>query len=182
MKKNIIVAGIILALFACDKDETNPEQSITSNNQTTNTTVDTSAYFNNYRFSDDMVLCEPFYKDNEINSYAILSVVSKPCSKLSSKLDGYFKFWSDPQVGVYTIVGKAGEVPIANNIGPTSFSMVFYNHGESMLSSTGGTISLSKNKADTTLFDLNWKNVDMTYEHNDSTIQFSGNLSGLEKK
>lgn len=101
-----------------------------------------------------------------------------PCQNSSSKLDGYFKYGQKPAAGTYTVVGTAGDFPIATNIGETEFSMLFYGHLAQELYSTSGTIELTVNAADDTKLDMKW--TDVVMETKDGTsLKFSGNLIGL---
>jgi hypothetical protein len=182
MKKILIVLSLLAAFSACDKEEdatpaispTNNNSNNNGNNGNNNNTLD-----NSYQFSDDNVECFPHSSDPSINANGILSLVSKPCSKSGSKLDGYFKWQSRPAPGTYTVVGSIGTVPFSPNLNTDEFSMVFYGHGQATLYSIGGTVEITKNASDTAKLDLNWTDVDMAYGNDSTVIQFSGNLKGL---
>tara|TARA_R110002049_G_scaffold177901_5_gene345134 strand:- start:127 stop:657 length:531 start_codon:yes stop_codon:yes gene_type:complete len=176
MRKILTFLVIAFVIVACEKEDDQP------NNPTVNgggnNTDPTTEFNNSYQFSDDMKMCFPLFEPS-LPANAILSIISQPCSKSGSKFDGYFKFNSSPKPGTYKVVGTAGVFPVASQLGTDQFTIVFYGHGESTLYSVGGTVELTKNILDTNELDLNWKNVDMAYEHDGSIIQFSGNLNGL---
>ena len=164
-------------MVSCEQDDdSNPSA---TNNNTGAPSNDTTSFDNSYMFSDDMVECFPHTANPSINSNGILSVVSKPCSNSGSKLDGYFKWNNRPAPGTYKIVGTIGSIPNTPAMNQDEFSIVFYGHGQSTLYSIGGTVELTKNSTDTSKLDLNWKDVQMAFKHDSSTVNFSGNLKGL---
>tara|TARA_B100001109_G_C18862541_1_gene474841 strand:- start:3647 stop:4210 length:564 start_codon:yes stop_codon:yes gene_type:complete len=187
MKKVLIMASLLIAFVACEKDEEdNPTTTPTTqnnnggnngggNNGGVNVTLS-----NSYVFSDDQIVCFPLDSTNmSINSNAILSLVSRPCQNNSSKLDGYFKWQTRPTPGTYQVVGTVGQLTSGFALDTNEYSMVFYNHGPATLYAVSGTIQISKNASDSTKLDMNWTNVDMAYGNDSSIIQFSGNLKGL---
>lgn len=185
MRRIIVVLCAVALLFSCDEgdDAVNPTSPNTSNNTSTNDTTNkdttTMAFDNSYQFSDDGVECFPHTTNPLIGTNGILSLISKPCSNSGSKLDGYFKWNYRPAPGIYKVIGEKGTVPYSPNMNQEEFAMVFYGHGQSTLYSVAGTIEVSKNILDTSTLDLNWKDIEMIFEHDSSMITFSGNLKGL---
>lgn len=180
MKKIALILGLALAIIACDKDDDTASPSSSNNSGNTNNTDTTTTTFDNsYMFSDDMTECFPHTSNPSINGNGILNVVSQPCSNSGSKLDGYFKWNYRPAPGTYQVVGSIGTVPYSPQMNQNEFAMVFYGHGQSTLYSLGGTVEVSTNATDTSLLDLNWKDIQMGYAHDSSTVNFSGNLKGL---
>lgn len=170
--------AIAITLIACEKEDEQPTNNNTNNNGDGNNPDPTTEFNNSYQFSDDMKTCYPLFEPS-LPANGILSIISQPCSKSGSKFDGYFKFNTSPKPGTYQIAGTVGVFPVATQLGTDQFAIVFYGHGESTLYSVGGTVELTKNTLDTNKLDLNWKDVDMAFEHDSSIIQFSGNLNEL---
>lgn len=180
MKKIIIIVFALGLMASCSKEDDGNEAPNTTNTTTNNLNDTTATFFNSYQFSDDGVMCYPLSENVSISSLGILSVVSQPCSKPSSKLDGYFRYGGGTTyAGTYTVVGKIGDFPIIANMNPNEGSMLFYNHGESTLYAISGTIEVTKNASDTNLLDVNWRDMIMGYEHDSSTVKFSGNFTGI---
>ena len=178
MKKILIIVFAFGLMASCSKEDDGNTGPNATNPPANNSNDTTAIFFNSYQFSDDGVVCYPLSNNIGI-SFGILSVVSQPCSKPSSKLDGYFRFGGTSLVGTYNVVGRIGDVPVISNMNPNESSMLFYNHGESTLYALSGTIEITKNSSDTTLLDVNWKDMIMGYEHDSSTVKFSGNFTGI---
>jgi hypothetical protein len=177
MKKVFFLSILSLFLFACSEDEDNnttPASPTTNNTQGNNGGNNNQVFDNSYMFSDDNIMCTP--SSVNMMNIGILSVISNPCQNSSSKLDGYFN--GRPEPGTY-MISPTMRVPNAFTMGSTRGELIFYNHGDTTLFSTGGTIVVTKNQADTNLIDINWTDVDMTYAGSTTVIQFSGNLNGL---
>ncbi len=127
-------------------------------------------------FSDDNIICTPFFGTPTISGGGILSVIMNPCQSSSSKLDGYFA--SRPTAGSYTVIGTAGEFPNITSISANAFTMVFYNHYPQELYSTSGTVEISVNADDDTKLDMVWNNVTMEAADGYS-VEFSGRFVGI---
>lgn len=174
MTKSILTALLFmfsLPFFSCESDE-DPTSTETEE------TEEVQLGANSVVFSDDNMVCTPFFGAPVISAQGILSVIMNPCQNSSSKLDGYFKYGGRPMAGTYTVVGTAGTFPIATNIGATEYSMVFYNHYSSELYSTSGTVVLTVNADDNTKLDMVW--TDVTMEAGDGySVKFSGKFTGI---
>ena len=177
MRKIFILLCAITFLAACEEEDDQVPAPAATNNQGNTNPADTNSFNNNYMFSDDNVKCEPLFGVPTIGANGILSLISRPCSNSGSKFDGYFN--GRPTPGTYTVVGSVNTIPTAMNLSSSQVAFVFYGHGQSTLFSTAGTVEITKNASDTSKIDMNWSNVDMTFEHDNSVIQFSGNLKGM---
>jgi hypothetical protein len=174
MTKSILTASLFLfslLFFSCESDE-DPTSTETEE------TEEVELGANEVVFSDDNLVCTPFFGAPVISAQGILSVIMNQCQNSSSKLDGYFQYGSRPAAGTYTVVGTAGTFPNAANLGATGYSMVFYNHYSSELYSTSGTVELTVNADDNTKLDMVW--TDVTMEAGDGySVKFSGKFTGI---
>ena len=183
MKIKILAAILFLGIIviACSKEDDNPSTTNnTNNNGNGNGNGNSGEFDNSYMFSDDEIMCYPHSSNPSINQNGILSVVSKPCSRSGSKLDGYFKWQTRPTPGTYKVVGQAGAVTYGPNLADDEYSMIFYGHDVHAFYSVGGTVEISVSEEADSLLDLNWTDVEMIYGGDSTTvITFSGNLKGL---